>query len=98
MSFSRRSSALRPEGAYAVLARARRLEAQGRQVIHLEIGQPDFQTFEHIRRRGMAAIEAGQTGYNPPAGLPELRAAIAADAAARRGIEIPPSRGAAGPG
>ena len=98
MSFSRRSSALRPEGAYAVLARARALEAQGRQVIHLEIGQPDFQTFEHIRRRGMAAIEAGQTGYNPPAGLPELRAAIAADAGRRRGMEIRPSQVVVGPG
>src|SRR3990172_1654730 len=98
MSFSRRPSALRPEGAYAVLARARRLEAQGRQVIHLEIGQPDFQTFEHIRRRGMAAIEAGQTGYTPPAGLPELRAAIAADAGRRRGMEIRPSQVVVGPG
>ncbi|HSF82295.1 MAG TPA: pyridoxal phosphate-dependent aminotransferase [Anaerolineales bacterium] len=98
MSFSERVSGLRPEGAYAVLARAQALEAQGREIIHLEIGQPDIQTFEHIRQRGMRAIAAGQTRYNPPAGLPDLRLAIAADAGRRRGMEIRPSQVVVGPG
>jgi len=98
MAFSSRVSGLRPEGAYAVLGRAQALEAQGREIIHLEIGQPDFQTFEHIRQSGMRAIAAGQTRYNPPAGLPELRRAIAADASQRRGMEIHPSQVVVGPG
>ncbi len=98
MSFSERVSSLRPEGAYAVLARANELEAQGREIIHLEIGQPDFQTFEHIRHSGMAAIEAGQTRYNPPAGLPDLRLAIAADAGERRGMQVRPNQVVIGPG
>jgi len=98
MTFSARVSGLRPEGAYAVLARAQELEAQGREIIHLEIGQPDFQTFEHIRQSGMRAIAAGQTRYNPPAGLPDLRLAIAADAGERRGMDIQPNQVVIGPG
>ncbi|UCH58851.1 MAG: pyridoxal phosphate-dependent aminotransferase [Anaerolineales bacterium] len=98
MAFSERVSGLHPEGAYAVLARAQALEAQGREIIHLEIGQPDFQTFEHVRQSGMAAIEAGHTRYNPPAGLPDLRLAIAADAGERRGMEVRPDQVVIGPG
>jgi aspartate aminotransferase len=98
MKFSARVSGLEMEGAYAVLARAQALEAQGRQVIHLEIGQPDFQTFPNIGLAGIGAIATGQTRYNPPAGLPGLRAAIAADAGRRRGIEIRPEQVVVGPG
>ena len=54
-----RTAHLEPEGAYQVLARAQQLEAQGRQVIHLEIGQPDFDTFENIREAGKRAIDQG---------------------------------------
>ncbi|HEY5671083.1 MAG TPA: pyridoxal phosphate-dependent aminotransferase, partial [Anaerolineales bacterium] len=89
---------LQAEGAYAVLARAQELEAQGREILHLEIGQPDFQTFPHISERGIQAIRDGQTRYNPPGGLPALREAIAADAGTRRGIEFSPTQVVVGPG
>lgn len=98
MTFSARVRHLKPEGAYAVLAQAQALEAQGRSILHLEIGQPDFQTFEHISRQGMQAIADGHTRYNPPAGLPALRKAIAADAGSRRGIKIRPDQVVVGPG
>ena len=74
------SSALRrlsTEGAFAVLARARELEAQGRHLVHLEVGEPDFDTPEHIKRAGIAAIEANLTHYTPSSGIAELRDAVA---------------------
>jgi aspartate/methionine/tyrosine aminotransferase len=86
MSFARRIAHLAPEGAYAVLARAQALEAQGRQVIHLEIGQPDFDTYPHVSLAGVRAIATGQTRYNPPAGIAPLREALAEDAGHRRGV------------
>lgn len=98
MEFAQRVRDLEAEGAYAVLARAQALEAQGREIIHLEIGQPDFQTFPAISLAGIGAISRGQTRYNPPAGLPQLRAAIAADAGQRRGMEIRPAQVVVGPG
>jgi aspartate/methionine/tyrosine aminotransferase len=98
MSFAQRVTSLQPEGAYAVLERAQALEAQGREILHLEIGQPDFQTFANIRLSGIAAIAAGHTKYNPPAGLPALRQALAADAGLRRGVEIKPEQVVIGPG
>src|SRR4030067_856921 len=76
--FAHRVTHLKEEGAYAVLARAQELEAQGRDIIHLEIGQPDVPTFPHISQRGSEAIGAGQTRYNPPMGVPELRQATPA--------------------
>jgi aspartate/methionine/tyrosine aminotransferase len=78
------------ETAFEVLARARALEAQGRTVVHLEIGEPDFPTPEHIIEAGCAALRGGYTHYTPAPGIPELRAAIAADATARRGIAFAP--------
>ena len=60
-----------------ILARARAMEAQGRSVIHMEIGEPDFPTAEGIVQAGIAALKAGHTHYTPALGLPELRAAIA---------------------
>ena len=98
MKFNPRVVNLQPEGAYAVLARAQELEARGREVIHLEIGQPDFPTFDHISQRGMDAIKDGHTRYSPPAGLPSLRELIAADAGWRRGIDIAPNQVVVGPG
>ena len=88
MDFARRIAHLRAEGAYAVLARAQALEAQGREIIHLEIGQPDFATYPHVALAGIKAIATGQTRYNPPAGLPALREALAEDAGRRRGMEF----------
>lgn len=89
---------LKPEGAYHMLARAQALEAQGREVIHLEIGQPDVPTFANVAQAGIQAIKDGHTTYNPPAGIPALRQAIAEDAGRRRGIEISPSQVIVGPG
>jgi aspartate aminotransferase len=80
------------EGAFAVLARARELERAGRDVVHLEIGEPDFATPAHASEAAFAAIRAGETGYCPAPGLPELRAAAAADLARTRGVAIAPER------
>ena len=66
------------ESAFEVLARAKALEAQGRSIIHLEIGEPDFPTPEHIVEAGCQALRDGYTHYTPAPGIPELRAAIAA--------------------
>jgi aspartate/methionine/tyrosine aminotransferase len=71
-----------------MLAHAQALEAQGRDIIHLEIGQPDIDTFEHIRRAGIEAIDAGRTRYTPPAGMPSLRHAIAHAASERLGMSF----------
>ncbi len=72
-----RMSRLGTESAFEVLARARALEAQGRKVIHLEIGEPDFDTPEHIRQAAKDALDGGFTHYNPAPGYPEVREAIA---------------------
>ena len=81
------SSRLGTESAFDVLARARELEAQGKRIVHMEIGEPDFDTPEHIKRAGIAAIEINQSHYTPSAGIPELRDAIASYAAKFRGME-----------
>ncbi len=96
--FTQRVMGLEAEGAYAVLARAQALEAQGREILHLEIGQPDFETFPHVSLRGIQAIASGQTRYNPPGGIPALRAALAEDAGKRRGMTISPQQVLVGPG
>lgn len=98
MPFTSRLDNLSPEGAYAVMARAQALEAEGRQIVHMEIGQPDFETFAHIRQEGIHAIQAGYTRYNPPAGLAELRKVIALKAGEQRGIKIDPRQVVVGPG
>jgi aspartate/methionine/tyrosine aminotransferase len=71
-----------------VLARAKSLEAQGRRIIHLEIGEPDFDTPENIRLAAVRALEAGYTHYSPSAGLPEARDAIAEYVAHTRGVSV----------
>ena len=98
MSFATRTRHLEPEGAYQVLARANQLEATGKEIIHLEIGQPDYPTFENVSQAGIDAIRAGKTRYTPPAGIPSLREALAADAGRRRGIEILPDEVVVSPG
>lgn len=80
------SSRLGTESAFDVLARARELEAKGRHVVHMEIGEPDFNTPDHIKAAGIAAIDANQSHYTPSAGIPELRDAIASYAARFRGM------------
>jgi aspartate aminotransferase len=98
MPFAHRISHLRPEGAYAVLARAQALEAQGREIIHLEIGQPDFETYPHIALAGIRAIATGQTRYNPPSGILPLRQALAEDAGRRRDVQFSPEQVVIAPG
>ena len=79
------------ESAFQVLAQARRLEALGRDVLHLELGEPDFATPEHIVQAGMRSLFVGKTRYAPPAGLPDLREAIAC-AMHTRGLEATTSQ------
>jgi aspartate aminotransferase len=98
MTFASRTSHLKPEGAYQVLARAQELEASGREIIHLEIGQPDFETFDNIRLAGMRAIAEGQTRYTPPIGMKVLREVIAADAGRRHGLQFHPDQVVVTPG
>ncbi|MEW5830956.1 MAG: pyridoxal phosphate-dependent aminotransferase [Chloroflexota bacterium] len=98
MTFTQRSVHLKPEGAYQVLARANQLEAAGKDIIHFEIGQPDYPTFENVSRAGIEAIRSGKTRYTPPAGVPSLREALAEDAGRRRGIEVHPDEVVVSPG
>src|SRR5215470_1043162 len=85
MRLSQRMARLGTETAFEVLGRARALEAQGRTVVHLEIGEPDFDTPAPIVDAAVDALRGGATHYGPAAGLPELREAIAEDSTRRRG-------------
>ena len=98
LHLAERMSRLGTESAFDVLVKARALEAQGRKVIHLEIGEPDFPTAPHIVEAGVRALREGWTHYGPSAGLPELREAVAEDAGKRRGIRIDPAEVVITPG
>src|SRR6266436_3105870 len=76
------------ESAFEVLVKARALEKQGKNIIHLEIGEPDFPTPKHIVEAGKKALDDGFTKYGPTQGLPVLREAIAADVSTSRGIRV----------
>src|SRR4051812_34620099 len=91
MHLAQKMSRLGTESAFEVLARARALEQQGRSVIHLEIGEPDFPTPRHVIEAGQRALDEGWTKYGSPQGLPELREAIAAYIAATRSIQVDPA-------
>jgi aspartate/methionine/tyrosine aminotransferase len=80
------------ESAFEVSARARALEAQGRSIIHLQIGEPDFDTPAHVREAAKRALDDGATHYAPFPGIPTLREAIAADVALRKGVTVDPSQ------
>jgi aspartate aminotransferase len=97
-ALAERMARLGTEGAFEVLARARALEAQGRRVVHLEIGEPDFPTAPHIIEGAAAALEAGHTHYGPSAGLPQARAALAREVARTRGISVDPEQVVVTPG
>ena len=88
MNYTSRMSLLGTESAFDVLVKARALEAEGKDVIHLEIGEPDFDTPTHIVEAGRKALADGFTHYGPPAGLPDLREAIANDVAQSRNIDV----------
>ena len=98
MRLSQRMARLGTETAFEVLVRARALEAKGRSVVHLEIGEPDFETPPNISDAAIAALEGGATHYGPSAGIPELRAAIAADSTRRRGVRATPEMVVVTPG
>jgi aspartate aminotransferase len=88
MQLVERVSRIGTESAFEVLAKARALEKQGRSIIHLEIGEPDFPTPAHIVEAGKRALEEGWTKYGPTPGLPELREAIAAYISQTRNIKV----------
>lgn len=89
---------LAPEGAFAVLAKAQELERQGKSIIHLEIGQPDYNTFSYIRDAGINAINSGKTRYTPSLGTIFLRREIARFTSKERGARISYKNIAVAPG
>ena len=98
MQIAERMGRLGTESAFEVLARARALERQGKSVVHLEIGEPDFDTPPHIREAAKRALDAGATHYGPSAGIPELREAIAKHIGETRGIPVSPDEVVVTPG
>lgn len=98
MRLSQRMARLGTETAFEVLVRARALEAQGRDIVHLEIGEPDFDTPAHIRAAANDALANGATHYGPSAGIPELREAVAWDSQRRRGAKATPEMVVVTPG
>ncbi|MEX2519401.1 MAG: pyridoxal phosphate-dependent aminotransferase [Paracoccaceae bacterium] len=82
---------LQTESAFEVLARAAELERQGKHIINLGIGQPDFKTPEHVVEAAVKALRDGHHGYTPANGILPLREAVAADVAARRGVALDPA-------
>jgi aspartate/methionine/tyrosine aminotransferase len=87
MKFAERMSRLGTETAFEVMARAKALEAQGKEIIHLQIGEPDFTTPKHIIEAAVAALREGQTHYSPAAGIRPLREAIVEEVYQRRGVK-----------
>jgi aspartate/methionine/tyrosine aminotransferase len=98
MNVAERMTRLGTESAFEVLARAKALERQGREIVHLEIGEPDFDTPAHIKEAAKRALDAGATHYGPSAGLPELREAIAKHVAETRWISVSPEEVVVTPG
>ena len=98
MKLAERMDRIGVEGAFNVLVKARALEAQGHDIIHLEIGEPDFPTPRHIVDAAKQALDQGWTHYGPPQGLPELREAIASYISRTRGIRVGPEHVCVVPG
>jgi aspartate/methionine/tyrosine aminotransferase len=98
LRLAERMSRLGTETAFEVLNRARALERQGKDIIHLEIGEPDFDTPANVVNAGVDALRAGWTHYGPSAGLPELRSAIADEVTRTRGIRVQPEEVVVVPG
>jgi aspartate aminotransferase len=92
MKLSRRAVSLKPSPTLEIAAKAKALKAQGQDVISLSVGEPDWDTYQDIKRAGIEALEKGQTKYAPANGLPELRQAIAETAAAETGLNFSPEQ------
>src|SRR5438128_11900674 len=88
MRLAEHMSRIGTESAYEVLARARALERQGKNIIHLEIGEPDFPTPAHVIEAGKRALDEGWTKYGPTPGLPELRESIAGYISRTRDVKV----------
>lgn len=88
MRLAERMSRIGSESAFEVLARARALERQGKNIIHLEIGEPDFPTPRHVIEAGQRALDEGWTKYGPTPGFPEFREAIAHYVSQTRGLNV----------
>ena len=88
MRLAERMTRIGIESAFEVLQRARALEAKGKHVIHLEIGQPDFPTPAHVKEAAKRALDEGWTGYGPTPGFPDFREAIAHYISTSRGITV----------
>jgi len=95
---ARRMERLGTETAFEVLSKAKALERQGRNIVHLEIGEPDFSTPQHIIEAAVEALRGGWTHYVPSAGLPELREAIAGYVSRTRGVAVRPEEVVVVPG
>ena len=93
-----RMALLSSESAFEMGARARQLAAQGRDMIYLQIGEPDFDTPAHVIEAGVAAMRGGATHYAPPAGVPEFRQSIASYVGRTRGVEVTPAEVVVVPG
>ncbi len=91
-------SRLGTENAFEVFNRAKKLEAEGRDIVHLELGEPDFATPAHVIAAAKKAMDDGWTHYNPPQGLPQFREAIAHEVATSRGIKVAPEEVVVEPG
>ena len=98
MKLADRMSRLGTETAFVVLAKAKELEAQGREIIHLEIGEPDFDTPQNIINEAVKALQNHWTHYGPAAGLPELREAVADEIIRTRKIKVGPENVVITPG
>src|SRR5258707_14009987 len=88
LQLARRMSRLGTETAFEVLNKARALERQGKSIIHLEIGEPDFETPANVVEAAVSALHHGWTHYGPSAGYPDLREAIAAEVSQSRGVKV----------
>ena len=98
MKLAQRMSHLGTETAFEVLARAKQLEKEGKEIVHLEIGEPDFNTPQNITDAAIEALKEGYTHYGPSAGLPELREVIARYVADTRKILVDPDEVVVTPG
>ncbi len=98
MKFAAKIDSLKVETAFEMMAKAKKLEAEGKKIIHLEIGEPDFDTPKNIKEAAKKALDDGKTHYGPSAGLPEHRKAIAEYYSKQIGVQYGPENVVVTPG